>query len=112
MSGVKAPCVSHAGNRVDGGVVELEDGAGQFTRSSGPEAAGYAVDHGFQHPAPSAGYDRPARRLTLNRGDPELLDRGNDQCPCLLKNLGHLFVRHSAGEPDVWSRLLPEPTEL
>ena len=61
------------------GVEAAEIGRGQLPRHrlhvpELDEDAGLPVQHGLERAPGREGDDRPARRLSLDRGDPELLD--------------------------------------
>src|SRR5207245_6804794 len=63
--------------RIDRSVVERRDRFDQAVDPVRPEAAGHPVDDGLERPAGAEGDHRTASRLRLDRGDPELLDRGH-----------------------------------
>src|SRR5207248_5815128 len=72
----------------------------QLGRAAGPEASSLALDDRLERAATAAGDDRSTRRLALDGGDPELLDRGEDERPGALEDLGDARVGQAAGELD------------
>ena len=104
--------VAHASLGIDRGVVESQDRVDKLLRAPRPEAPGDAVDDRLQRPAAPPRDHRPARGLTLDCRDPELLDRGHDQRAGALEDLGDGGVGSPAGEFDGRPGELTQPLSV